>query len=93
MNQRGETGSDDARGRRVESETAASASKSMVEMGMSAAQVFKMLGLSRSMDAVEAFNGAADGARRAEKNEREDAPAVPGETFPTDTHDIGIALA
>ena len=64
MNQRGDTDSGDARGRRRESETAASASKSMVEMGMSAAQVFEMLGLSRSMDAVEAFNGAADGAVR-----------------------------
>jgi hypothetical protein len=54
VKRRGYAGIEDARVRRVDSGTAALASQSMLEMGMSAAHVFEVLGLKRSMDAVEA---------------------------------------
>jgi hypothetical protein len=95
MKRCGDTGSD-ARSRRVDRETAALASQSMVEMGMSAAQVFDVVGLSRSIDAVEALNSVSDDARRAERRnqrEHEEARVVSRDTVRTDAPDIGVALA
>ena len=97
MKRRGDAGTGDgARVRRLESETAALASSSMRGMGMSAAQVFEVLGLSRSMQAVEALNGGSDLAPRSDKAEActpEKVRAVSADEMRTDAPDVGIALA